>query len=70
MPHFDYVANEVAKGIRKTVIDFDKPMIFGELTTENIAQAIERTNMKADNKGFDSGTSAVKMVNLFDSIGW
>jgi 6,7-dimethyl-8-ribityllumazine synthase len=68
-PHFDYVANEVAKGIGKIALDFAKPVIFGVLTTENIEQAIERAGTKAGNKGFDAATSAVEMVNLFDSIG-
>lgn len=67
-PHFDYVANEVAKGIGKVSLDFAKPVIFGVLTTESIEQAIERAGTKAGNKGFDAGTSAIEMVNLFESL--
>jgi len=67
-PHFDYVANEVAKGIGKVSLDFAKPVIFGVLTTESIEQAIERAGTKAGNKGFDAALSAIEMVNLFENL--
>lgn len=67
-PHFDYVANEVAKGIGKVSLDFAKPVVFGVLTTESIEQAIERAGTKVGNKGFDAGTSAIEMVNLFENL--
>ena len=67
-PHFDYVANEVAKGIGKVSLDFAKPVIFGVLTTESIEQAIERAGTKAGNKGFDAALSAIEMVNLLDNL--
>ncbi|MDI3311616.1 MAG: 6,7-dimethyl-8-ribityllumazine synthase, partial [Thermoanaerobacterium sp.] len=41
-PHFDYVANEVSKGIAKISVDYDVPVIFGVLTTDTVEQAIMR----------------------------
>ncbi|MXI87087.1 6,7-dimethyl-8-ribityllumazine synthase [Sphaerochaeta halotolerans] len=67
-PHFDYIANEVSKGIGKIALDFAKPVIFGVLTTDTIEQAIERAGTKAGNKGFDAATSAIEMVNLLDTL--
>ena len=67
-PHFDYVANEVAKGIGKVSLDSAKPVVFGVLTTENIEQAIERAGTKAGNKGFDAAMTAIEMVNLIGSL--
>ncbi|WP_422481995.1 6,7-dimethyl-8-ribityllumazine synthase [Pleomorphochaeta sp. DL1XJH-081] len=67
-PHFDFVANEVSKGIGRISLDFAKPVIFGVLTTDTIEQAIERAGTKAGNKGFDAATSAVEMVNLLESL--
>ncbi|MBZ4673158.1 MAG: 6,7-dimethyl-8-ribityllumazine synthase [Spirochaeta sp.] len=67
-PHFDYVANEVSKGIGKISLDFAKPVIFGVLTTDTIEQAIERAGTKAGNKGFDAATSAIEMVNLLGTL--
>lgn len=62
--HYDYVCNEVTKGIAQISLASDIPVLFGVLTTENIEQAIERAGTKAGNKGFDSAVSAIEMVNL------
>lgn len=66
--HYDYVCNEVSKGIASVGLSSGVPVIFGIVTTENIEQAIERAGTKAGNKGFDSAVSAIEMVNLFDNI--
>lgn len=66
--HYDYVCNEVSKGIASVGLSSGVPVIFGIVTTENIEQAIERAGTKAGNKGFDAAVSAIEMVNLFDNI--
>ncbi|TBW90384.1 6,7-dimethyl-8-ribityllumazine synthase, partial [Staphylococcus hominis] len=48
--HYDYVCNEVAKGVSKANDISDAPVIFGVLTTESIEQAVERAGTKAGNK--------------------
>jgi 6,7-dimethyl-8-ribityllumazine synthase len=63
-PHFDYVANEVSKGIAKIALDSGLPVIFGVLTTDTIEQAIERAGTKAGNKGYEAAVTAIEMVNL------
>ncbi len=67
-PHFDYVANEVSKGIGKVTLDSGIPVVFGVLTTDTIEQAIERAGTKAGNKGYDAAVTAVEMANLLKSI--
>ena len=62
--HYDYVCNEVSKGIAVVSLETGVPVLFGVLTTENIEQAIERAGTKAGNKGYDCALSAVEMVNL------
>ena len=62
--HYDYVCNEVSKGIAQIALTNDIPVLFVVLTTENIEQAIERAGTKAGNKGIDSAVSAIEMVNL------
>ena len=53
--HYDYVCNEVAKGI-------------AHVSLENIEQAIERAGTKAGNKGFDCAMGAIEMINLLESM--
>ena len=66
--HYDYVCNEVSKGIAAVGLDSGIPVLFGVLTTENIKQAIERAGTKVGNKGYDCALSAIEMVNLIRQI--
>ena len=67
--HYDYVCNEVSKGIAHISLETGVPVMFGILTTENIEQAIERAGTKAGNKGYDCALSAIEMINLIKEIG-
>ena len=66
--HYDYVCNEVSKGVAQVGLQSGVPTIFGVVTTENIQQAIERAGTKAGNKGFDAAISAMEMANLLISM--
>ena len=66
--HYDYVCNEVAKGIAMVSLESGVPVMFGILTTENIEQAIERAGTKAGNKGFDCATGAIEMIDLIRNM--
>lgn len=66
--HYDYVCNEVAKGVSKVNDQTNVPVIFGILTTESIEQAMERAGTKAGNKGAEAAVSAIEMANLLKSI--
>ena len=66
--HYDYVCNEVSKGIAAVSLASGVPVMFGVLTTENIEQAIERAGTKAGNKGYDCAAGAIEMVNLIREI--
>ena len=66
--HYDYVCNEVSKGIAQISLNSGIPVLFGVVTTENIEQAIERAGTKAGNKGYDSAMAAIEMVNLIKHI--
>lgn len=67
-PHFDFVSNEVAKGVASTSLATGVPIIFGVLTTESIEQAIERAGTKAGNKGWEAATNAIEMANLYKDM--
>ena len=66
--HYDYVCAEVSKGIAQTALETDVPVLFGDLTTDTIEQAIERAGTKAGNKGADCAQSAIEMVNLLKAL--
>lgn len=66
--HYDYVCNEVSKGVAQVALQAEIPVLFGVVTTENIEQAIERAGTKAGNKGYDCALSAIEMANLIQQI--
>ncbi len=67
-PHFDFVANEAAKGIAQVGMETGLPVIFGVLTTDTIEQAIERAGSKAGNKGSECAAAAVEMVDVLKQL--
>ena len=66
--HYDYVCNEVSKGIAQVNLTTGVPATFGIVTTENIEQAIERAGTKAGNKGADAALTALELANLFPQL--
>ena len=67
-PHFDYVSQEVSRGISDLSYNSNIPVIFGVLTTNSVEQALERAGTKMGNKGWDAALAAIEMHNLFKKI--
>ena len=67
-PHFDYVAAESAKGIAQAAVNTDIPVIYGVITTDTIEQALERSGIKAGNKGFEAAVAGIETANLYKRI--
>lgn len=67
-PHFDTIASEVAKGTAEIAMQTGVPVGFGVLTTENLAQALERAGAKAGNKGWDAALSVIELVNVTEQL--
>jgi 6,7-dimethyl-8-ribityllumazine synthase len=63
-PHFDYIAGEVAKGVGQVALQTGIPVTFGVLTTDNLAQALERAGAKGGNKGWDAALTAIELADL------
>lgn len=62
--HFDYVCAESATGVSQTSLNGSVPVMYGILTTENMAQALNRAGGKAGNKGSECAVDVVEMANL------
>ena len=67
-PHFDFVANECAKGLAQVSLEFGVPIGFGVLTTDNLEQAIERAGSKAGNKGVDAAAAALETLRVLEQL--
>ena len=64
--HFDFICNAVADGITNVGLKYDKPVIFGVLTTDNMKQALDRAGGKHGNKGDEAAATAIKMLEIKD----
>jgi 6,7-dimethyl-8-ribityllumazine synthase len=64
-PHFEYIANEVTRGIAQAGLKTGVPVVFGIVTADTFDQAIDRAGVKLGNKGFEAATAAVELVNLY-----
>ena len=67
-PHFDYVAGEAAKGVSHASLETGVPVMFGVVTTDTVEQAINRSGLKAGNKGYEAAMAAVEVANLYRSL--
>lgn len=66
--HFDFICDGVTQGITSLNMKYNKPFIFGVLTTDNQQQALDRAGGKLGNKGDEAAVTAIKMVALKNSL--
>lgn len=66
--HYDYVCNEVAKGVAQVGLQQNLPTMFGVLTTDTVEQAVNRAGVKGGNKGADCAESVLEMIDLQHQI--
>jgi 6,7-dimethyl-8-ribityllumazine synthase len=66
--HFDFICDAVANGLSEVGIKYNKPVIFGVLTTNDQQQALDRAGGKHGNKGVEAGITAIKMADLAATI--
>jgi len=67
-PHFDYICNEASRGISQASLETGVPIIFGVLTTETVAQAIERADPMKFNRGGEAAKSAIEMASVLTQL--
>lgn len=63
-PHFDYICEGVTAGLSKLNVEYDTPVIFGLITTNNLQQAQERSGGRLGNKGDECAVTALQMMSL------
>ncbi len=67
--HYDYVCEQVSKGCASLALDFNLPIVFGVLTTENRQQALARCGGGRGHKGEDAIDTAIEMISVIDQLG-
>jgi 6,7-dimethyl-8-ribityllumazine synthase len=66
--HYDYVCQQIVRGIGQMNYECDVPAVFGVLTCDTLEQAVDRAGTKMGNAGADAALTAMEMTNLLGQI--
>jgi len=67
-PHFDFIAAEASRGLADASTEYEIPIGFGLLTTDDVEQAESRAGGEHGNKGWDAAIAALEMSDLFERL--
>lgn len=66
--HFDFICDAAANGIMNVGLKYNKPVIFGVLTTDSQEQALARAGGKHGNKGVEAAVTALQMLAINQNV--
>jgi len=66
--HYEYVCQQVVRGIGQINYDSAVPAIFGVLTCETLEHAVERAGTKMGNAGADAAMTAMETASVLEQI--
>lgn len=67
--HYDYVCQQVSQGCQRVMLDYEIPVIFGVLTTNNLEQAESRVGGDDGHKGIEAADAALVMLEMVNHLG-
>lgn len=66
--HFDFLAEEVTRGIDEVGLREDLPVSYGVVTSDSVEQAMNRAGLKHGNKGVDATLAALEMSSVLQQL--
>ena len=66
--HFDFICQGVTQGVMQLQLQWNMPIAFGVLTTNDLQQALDRSGGRLGNKGDEAAAAAIQMVHLQDEM--
>ena len=66
--HYDYIATETSRALMKMILNYDIPIGFGVLTTDDMKQALERSKKNNSNKGREAMEAALGVLRIYNKI--
>jgi 6,7-dimethyl-8-ribityllumazine synthase len=66
--HYEYVCQQIVRGIGQINYESPVPAVFGVLTCETLEQAVDRAGTKMGNAGADAALTAMEMANVMTQI--
>lgn len=66
--HYEYVCQQITRGIGEVGLRTGVPTLFGVITADNLDEAVDRAGAKSGNKGFSAASAAIEMVQVLGQI--
>ncbi len=63
-PHFEYISQAVVLEIARLSVEHRLPIALGVLTTDNVEQALARSQNDPGNKGYEAALTALELANV------
>ena len=67
--HYDYVCQQVSRGIGQINYDGSVPAVFGVITCDSLEQAVDRAGSKMGNAGANAALTAMETVSVLQQLG-
>jgi len=67
-PHFKVLADAVASGLMQLSLEEDTAVVFGVLTCDTLAQALDRAGGAEGNKGAETASAALELVAVRQAL--
>jgi len=66
--HYEYVCQQITRGIGEVGLRTGVPTLFGVITADNLDEAVDRAGAKSGNKGFSAASAAIEMVQVLGQL--
>jgi len=66
--HYDYVCQQITRGVGEVALNTGVPTLFGVITSESLEDAINRAGAKGGNKGATAAAAAIEMARVIDQL--
>lgn len=67
-PQYAYLSAEATRGIGQVALETSVPVLYGVVTAEDTAQALERAGGRCGHRGREAAHAALEMVTLLKAI--
>ncbi len=66
--HYEYVCQQITRGIGEVGLATAVPTLFGVITCDTLDEAIDRAGAKGGNLGFNAAEGAIEMVQVLNQL--
>ena len=66
--HNQYISHAAAQGLMQLSLKYNRPFLFGVITTYDVQQALDRAGGTHGNKGVEAAVTAIRMASMATNL--